>query len=84
MRQVFTLLAIIGSMMMQAQTFTILTDQPRQTIEHFGASDAWSMQNIGLWEEEAEQQKIADWLFSTGYRPLRMAFQPGSWQCLSG
>ena len=48
----------------QAQTFTIQTDQPRQTIRHFGASDAWSMQNIGIWPDEQEQQKIADWLFS--------------------
>lgn len=47
-----------------AQTYTILTDQPRQTIEHFGASDAWSMQNIGLWEDEEQQRQIAEWLFS--------------------
>jgi O-glycosyl hydrolase len=45
--------------------FTIDVSQPRQTIRHFGASDAWSMQFIGLWDNEAEQQKIADWLFST-------------------
>ena len=43
----------------------ILVDAPRQTIRHFGASDAWSMQNIGLWEEKEEQEKIADWLFSS-------------------
>ena len=47
-----------------AADYTIMVDQPRQTIRHFGASDAWSMQFIGLWEDEAEQQKIADWLFS--------------------
>lgn len=39
-------------------------EAPHQTICHFGASDAWSMQTIGTWEEEAEQTKIADWLFS--------------------
>ena len=50
---------------MQAQTYTIDTKHPQQTIEHFGASDAWSMQNIGLWPEEEVQQQIADWLFST-------------------
>ena len=49
----------------KAIDFTIQTSKPRQTIHHFGASDAWSMQFIGLWENEAEQQKIADWLFST-------------------
>lgn len=49
----------------QAADFTIQTSQPRQTIRHFGASDAWSMQFIGLWDDEKEQEKIADWLFST-------------------
>ena len=45
--------------------YTIQTNKPKQTIRHFGASDAWSMQFIGQWKDEAEQQKIADWLFST-------------------
>lgn len=48
-----------------AAVYTVCTDQPRQTIRHFGASDAWSMQFIGLWQDEAEQEQIADWLFST-------------------
>jgi O-glycosyl hydrolase len=43
----------------------VMTDQPRQTISHFGASDAWSMQDIGTWDNIEEQEKIADWLFST-------------------
>ena len=47
-----------------AQTHTIRTDAPRQTIQHFGASDAWSMQTIGLWPDTAAQVQIADWLFS--------------------
>ena len=54
-----------NTLVCQAADFTIQTSSPRQTIRHFGASDAWSMQFIGLWENEAEQQKIADWLFST-------------------
>ena len=49
----------------RATDYTIETTQPRQTIHHFGASDAWSMQFIGLWKNEEEQEKIADWLFST-------------------
>ena len=49
----------------RAADYIIETSQPRQTIRHFGASDAWSMQFIGLWDNEAEQEKIADWLFST-------------------
>jgi len=41
----------------------IRTDRPRQTMLHFGASDAWSMQRIGVWPVE-EQKRIADLLFS--------------------
>lgn len=44
--------------------YTILTSSPEQHILHFGASDAWSMQFLGLWQDK-EQEKIADWLFST-------------------
>ena len=51
-----------------AATYTILTDKPRQTILHFGASDAWSMKYIGRWPE-SEQLKVADWLFSTDTLP---------------
>ena len=43
-----------------AQTHVIRTDAPRQTIRHFGASDAWSMQTIGLWPDSTEQATIAD------------------------
>lgn len=46
-----------------AERFSILTQSPQQTVLHFGASDAWSMKRVGLWPE-AEQRKIADWLFS--------------------
>lgn len=35
-----------------------------QTMEHFSASDGWSMQFIGLWPEK-EVNRVADWLFST-------------------
>lgn len=35
-----------------------------QTMDHFGASDAWSTQFVGLWPQE-KQNQIADWLFST-------------------
>lgn len=34
-----------------------------QTIDNFGASDAWSCQFIGGWPE-AKRQQMADWLFS--------------------
>lgn len=44
--------------------YTILSHSPEQHIQHFGASDAWSMQFLGLWPEK-QQEQIADWLFST-------------------
>ena len=31
---------------------TIQTDKPQQKVLHFGASDAWSMQFIGNWDEK--------------------------------
>lgn len=65
MKRLLLMLTVAAYSLVQAQTYTIHTDQPRQTIEHFGASDAWSMQNIGLWEEADVQRQIADWLFST-------------------
>ena len=64
-RPLTKLLFLMTALSMQAQTFIIDTKHPQQTIEHFGASDAWSMQNIGLWPEEEAQKQIADWLFST-------------------
>ena len=45
-------------------SYQLETDRPCQTMTYFGASDAWSMQFIGLWPEE-KQNQIADWLFST-------------------
>lgn len=45
-------------------TYIINIDKPEQTIQHFGASDAWSMQFVGLWPIN-QQNQIADWLFST-------------------
>ena len=44
--------------------YQIETDQPCQTMAYFSASDAWSMQFIGLWPQE-KQNQVADWLFST-------------------
>ena len=43
--------------------YTIDTESALQTMDNFGASDAWSMQHIGLWPED-KQQTVADWLFS--------------------
>jgi O-glycosyl hydrolase len=66
MKKVFMAIILLASALTaDAAVFTIDLSKPRQTIRHFGASDAWSMQFIGCWQDEAEQRKIADWLFST-------------------
>lgn len=69
MRKINTSLAcalLLGaSLTLQAQeqaTFKV-TSQEQQTIDGFGASDAWSMWQIGTWEDSL-QTKVADWLFS--------------------
>lgn len=41
-----------------------VTNHEQQTIDGFGASDAWTMWRIGLWEDSL-QKKVADWLFSS-------------------
>ncbi|HNW49714.1 MAG TPA: glycoside hydrolase family 30 protein [Prolixibacteraceae bacterium] len=45
-------------------TFVVDEQKKHQTIDNFGASDAWSMQYIGLWPKE-KQEQMAEWLFST-------------------
>lgn len=47
----------------QATVYRIDTSKQYQTMKHFGASDAWTLQYIGQWPVE-KQNKIADWLFS--------------------
>ena len=47
-----------------ANHFEICPEQPLQVMEHFSASDAWSMHIIGKWPQE-KQNQVADWLFST-------------------
>lgn len=37
----------------------------QQTIDGFGASDAWRAQMVGEYWPEAKKKQIADWLFST-------------------
>lgn len=44
--------------------YRIDSHHPLQTMEHFGASDCWSMQFIGQWPQD-KQNQVADWLFST-------------------
>lgn len=51
------------AMAQKVETFRV-TDREQQTIDGFGASDAWSMWRIGEWEDSL-QTKVADWLFSS-------------------
>jgi O-glycosyl hydrolase len=47
-------------------TVTVNTNERRQTIHNFGASDAWSAQFVGRWWPEAKRNAIANLLFETG------------------
>jgi len=57
------MLAPVNALAADDLQVVIDTNSPQQTVHHFGASDAWSMQFIGNWDEK-EQTKVADWLFS--------------------
>ena len=61
---VAALFCMIGQMRAQKVTKFRVTDHSQQTIDGFGASDAWSMWQIGTWEDSL-QTKVADWLFSS-------------------
>ncbi len=63
------LLGIVSPIILKAQNQRRITAEidykkPAQTIEGFGASDAWTCQFAGLWPD-AEKNKMADLLFST-------------------
>ncbi|HUS74361.1 MAG TPA: glycoside hydrolase [Sedimentisphaerales bacterium] len=47
-------------------TVTVNTNETKQTIHNFGASDAWSTQFVGRWWPSAKRNAIADLLFETG------------------
>jgi O-glycosyl hydrolase len=49
----------------QPLVVTVDTCQRRQTIDSFGASDAWSIQYVGAWPD-AKRRAIADLLFEPG------------------
>ena len=55
---------LVGQMSAQNVTQFRVTNHEQQTIDGFGASDAWSMWQIGQWEDSLQMQ-VADWLFSS-------------------
>ena len=57
------LFCLTGQVSAQNVTNFRVTNHPQQTIDGFGASDAWSMWQIGEWEDSLQNQ-VADWLFS--------------------
>ena len=59
-----TLLGASGQAAAQKEISFVVTNQERQTIDGFGASDAWSMWQIGTWNDSL-QTRVADWLFSS-------------------
>ena len=58
------LFCLAGQMCAQNVTQFQVTNHAQQTIDGFGASDAWSMWQIGQWEDSLQTQ-VADWLFSS-------------------
>src|SRR5680860_23758 len=52
----------------ETKIITLNVDEKKiyQTIEHFGASDAWSSQFVGNWPVE-KKEAIADLLFSQDF-----------------
>ncbi|WP_207632581.1 glycoside hydrolase [Foetidibacter luteolus] len=54
----------------RAQTVVISFDESHayQTIDNFGASDAWACQFVGNWPD-AKKNAVADWLFSLDTLP---------------
>ncbi len=58
------IISLSASQAQETVTYTIETSRPQQVIDGFGASDAWSMNRMGLWSKDI-QEKTADWLFST-------------------
>ncbi len=55
--------ALRASAETKPRTLAIDSERRYQTIEHFGASDCWSMQKLGAWSE-AGKNRVADLLFS--------------------
>jgi O-glycosyl hydrolase len=43
--------------------YTVDVAARRQRIDHFGASDCWTAQSVGLYPD-ATRERVADWLFS--------------------
>ena len=70
MKKIISLLALLIVVCIaksQPLKVSINPDQKHQTIEYWGAADAWSGDFVGKYWSETSKQKIADWLFSQEY-----------------
>ena len=65
-RYVLSALCLVVALSMEAgdRKITIKPDVRHQTIEYFGAADAWSGNFVGKYWDENSKKKIADYLFS--------------------
>ena len=59
-----SLLLLVSSLFFAQRTVTISTDVVKQTMDGFGASDAWRTQFVGKNWPEQKKKAIADLLFS--------------------
>jgi len=59
----FVVLHALSLVAFAQRTGHVVSANTRQTMDGFGASDAWSFWQIGTWEDSI-QTKVADWLFS--------------------
>ncbi|MBR1962996.1 MAG: xylanase, partial [Alistipes sp.] len=63
----FAMLSAIVVAEAQPLKVSINPAEKHQTIEYWGAADAWSGDFVGKYWSETSKQKIADWLFSQEY-----------------
>ena len=64
---ILMLLATLQIVNAEPLKVTITPSDTKQTIEYFGAADAWSGNFVGKYWSETAKQQIADWLFSQEY-----------------
>lgn len=70
MKKILLLLLLLSAMLVaEAQSLTVAINpsEQKQTIEYWGAADAWSGNFVGKYWSESARQQIADLLFSQEY-----------------
>ena len=74
MKKILSLLLLLSAMLVaEAQSLTVAINpsEQKQTIEYWGAADAWSGDFVGKYWSETAKQRIADLLFSQEYGSSR-------------